>query len=391
MRFLHTADWHLGRSFHGSSLLDAQAAWLDWLVDVARERQVDAILVSGDIYDRALPPLDAIALADRALSRLVDVAPVVAISGNHDSAGRLSFGAALLERAGVHLRTDPTRAGEPVMIDGTAVYAIPYLEPDLVRGPLGVGERGHAAVLGAAMDLVRADLAERPAGTGSVVLAHAFVQGGAESASERDLSVGGVPHVPASVFSGVDYVALGHLHGPQRVGENGRYAGSPIAFSFSEESHHKSVVLVELGAAAPDDGQQSLLDAPAGVRHELIPCPVQRPLARISGPLDVLLADPALADAEAAWVEATITDPVRPLEAMEHLRARFPHAVVLRHEPAGAAAGVAGSYAERVRGLDDRALAARFVEDVRGAEPSPDEQALLDDALADHRLVESLA
>lgn len=390
MRFLHTADWHLGRSFHGSSLLDAQAAWLDWLVDVARDREVDAILVSGDIYDRALPPLDAIALADRALSRLVDIAPVVAISGNHDSAGRLSFGAALLERAGVHLRTEPARAGEPVMIDGTAVYAIPYLEPDLVRGGLGVGERGHSAVLTAAMDLVRADLAERPVGTGSVVLAHAFVQGAAESASERDLSVGGIAHVPASVFSGVDYVALGHLHGPQRVGDNARYAGSPIAFSFSEEAHTKSVVLVELGAARQDDGQQSLLDAPAGVRHELIACPVQRPLARISGPLDVLLADPALAAAEEAWVEATITDPVRPLEAMEHLRARFPHAVVLRHEPVGAPTGARGSYADRVRGLDDRALAARFVEDVRGAEPSPDEQALLDDALADHRLVESL-
>jgi len=400
MRFLHTADWHLGRSFHGSSLLDAQARWIDWLVELAREREVDAIVVSGDLYDRALPPVDAITLADDALRRLVEIAPVVAISGNHDSAGRLSFGSALFERAGVHLRTDPARVAEPVLIGDTAFYAIPYLEPDLVRGPMGVEERGHGAVLGAAMDAIRADLETRPAGTASVVLAHAFVAGAAESASERDLSVGGVAHVPASVFSGVDYVALGHLHGPQRVGDNGRYAGSPIAFSFSEEQHRKSVVLVDLvpagGAAAARaaaDPQQSLLDPEPelGTLHELIACPVDRPLARISGPLDVLLADPALAAVEDAWIEATVTDPVRPLEAMEHLRARFPHAVVLRHEPVGAAERPSDSYADRVRGLDDRALAARFVQDVRGAGPTEDEQALLDDALADRRLVESLA
>lgn len=396
MRLLHTADWHLGRSFHGSSLLGAQAAWIDWLVELAREREVDAIVVSGDIYDRALPPVDAIALADDALSRLVEIAPVVAISGNHDSAGRLAFGSSLFERAGVHLRTDPARVAEPVMIGETAFYAIPYLEPDLVRTGFGVSERGHGPVLGAAMDAIRADLATRPAGTSSVVLAHAFVAGGAESASERDLSVGGVAHVPASVFSGVDYVALGHLHGPQRVGDNARYAGSPIAFSFSEQSHTKSVVVVDVAAgrqagAHDDAGQQSLPDLEPATRHELIPCPVDRPLARISGPLDVLLADPALTSAEGAWVEATITDPVRPLEAMDHLRVRFPYAVVLRHEPAGAAAAAEGTYADRVRGLDDRALAARFVEDVRGQGPTDEEQSLLDDALADRRLVESLA
>jgi len=233
MRLLHTADWHLGRSFHGESLLAAQAAWADWLVELAAASSVDVIVVAGDLYDRALPPVDAIALADDALARLAAVAPVVVVSGNHDSATRLAFGSSLLSRAGLHLRTDPTRSGEPVRVGGLALYAIPYLEPDAVRVRLGVEERGHGPVLAAAMALVRADLAVRPAGTRAVVVAHAFVAGAVASESERDLAIGGASSVPVATFAGVDYAALGHLHGPQRVGENGRYAGSPLAFSFS--------------------------------------------------------------------------------------------------------------------------------------------------------------
>ncbi|MEA2176970.1 MAG: repair protein SbcD/Mre11, partial [Solirubrobacteraceae bacterium] len=177
MRFLHTADWHLGRPFHGESLLGAQAGAIDHVAEVARASAVDAILVSGDLYDRALPPVDAVRLADEALARLSEICPVVVISGNHDSATRLGFASGLLARAGVHVRTDPVAAGRPVELGGACVYAIPYLEPDLVRQALGCEERGHAAVLGAAMARVRADLAARPAGTRSVVVAHAFVTG----------------------------------------------------------------------------------------------------------------------------------------------------------------------------------------------------------------------
>jgi exonuclease SbcD len=377
MRLLHTADWHLGRSFHGASLVDAQAAWTAWLVDVAREAQVDAILVSGDLYDRALPPVDAVLLADEALRALVEVAPVVLISGNHDSATRLGFGSALLEQAGLHLRTDVARIGDPVLVGDTAVYGIPYLEPDIARPLLDVEARGHGPVLEAAMARVRADLATRPSGMRSVVLSHAFVAGGAPSESERDLSVGGAASVPASVFAGVDYVALGHLHAPQRVGGNGRYAGSPVAFSFSEAGHAKSVAVVEVAG----DGT---------VTHELVACPVQRPLAILRGPLEELLWDGALTAHEASWVQVTLTDAVRPVDAMARLRGRFPHAVVLAFEPEGATEASTESYAVRLRGLDDRQLAAAFVEDVRGAGPSDAEQALLDDALVAHRVGEAV-
>ncbi|MCW3039330.1 MAG: nuclease SbcCD, subunit [Solirubrobacterales bacterium] len=380
MRFLHTADWHLGRSFHGVSLFDAQATWIDWLVESARDARVDAVLVSGDLYDRALPPVDAVRLADEALRRLAEIAPVVLISGNHDSATRLAFGSGLLSRAGLHVLTDPATVGRPVMVGDVAFYGIPYLEPDVARGPLEVVERGHGPVLAAAMARVRADRAARPARTRAVVLAHAFVAGAAESDSERDLSVGGAAAVPASVFAGIDYVALGHLHAPQRVGGNGRYAGSPVAFSFSEAGHGKSVALVTL---ADEPGSSPVVD--------LLPCPVTRPLAVLRGELDVLLEDPAHASAETAWVQATLTDTARPAEAMARLRTRFPHAVVLAFDPQGAGERSEDSYAVRLKGLDDRQLAAAFVEDVRGEGPSDAEQALLDDALVARRVAEAVS
>ncbi len=371
MRLLHTADWHLGRSFHGESLLAAQAAAADHLVETARAGAVDAVLVAGDVYDRALPPVDAVRLADEVLSRLIEVCPVVVISGNHDSAPRLGFGAALLDRAGVHVRTVVARCGVPVLFGDTAVYALPYLEPDLARAELGCCQRGHAAVLAAAMARVRADLATRPGGTRSVVVAHAFVAGAQPSGSERDLAVGGAGSVPAGVFSGVDHVALGHLHGPQRAGPNGRYAGSPVAFSFSEARQRKSVAIVDLEGDV-----------------ELVACPVPRPLASLRGTLDALLADPAHAAAEAAWVQATLTDAVRPRDAMDRLRTRFPHTVVLGFEPEGAPPTAAGSYAQRLRGLDDSELVTGFVRDVRGAEADDAESALLEEALTAGRIRE---
>jgi len=377
MRLLHTADWHLGRSFHGESLLAAQAAWADWLVELAAASSVDVIVVAGDLYDRALPPVDAIALADDALARLAAVAPVVVVSGNHDSATRLAFGSSLLSRAGLHLRTDPTRSGEPVRVGGLALYPIPYLEPDAVRVRLGVEERGHGPVLAAAMALVRADLAVRPAGTRAVVVAHAFVAGAVASESERDLAIGGASSVPVATFAGVDYAALGHLHGPQRVGENGRYAGSPLAFSFSEATHAKSVALVDLAGSA------------ASV--ELVGCPVPRPLARIRGELETLLTDAAHEAAEEAWVEVTLTDAVRPADAMNRLRRRFAHAVALHFAPVGLPAGANGPYASRLRGLSDLQLATSFVEDVRGLPADAGEEALLAEVLGDPRVSEKVA
>jgi len=374
MRLLHTADWHLGRSFHGEPLYEAHAALIDHLVDLARSESVDAVVIAGDVYDRALPPVEAVRLADDALARLSEICPVIVISGNHDSGQRLGFGARVLARGGVHLHTRAAQCGTGIPVADGIVYPLPYLEPDVVRAELGVSERSHAAVLDAAMDRVRADLAGRPAGTPSAVVAHAFVTGAQESESERDLSVGGSASVAATTFEGVGYVALGHLHGPQRVGAGGRYAGSPVALSFSEAAHTKSTAIVEV--------------LPLGTTVDLVPCPVPRALATVRGTLEDLLQDAALEPLQDAWVQATVTDAVQPTDTMARLRTRFPHAVSLLFDPQGARELPGGSYAQRLDGLSDRDLVARFIEDVRGTVADEDEAALLDRAFADRRAAE---
>ncbi|MDQ1710233.1 MAG: repair protein SbcD/Mre11 [Frankiaceae bacterium] len=378
MRILHTSDWHLGRSFHRVDLLGAQAAYVDHLVDVVRSERVRAVVVAGDIYDRALPGVDAVSLCDEALARLADAgANVIAISGNHHSARRLGFGARLMARAGVHVRSDVHRAADPVLLtldDGTplAVYAVPYLEPDAVRPLLGadVG-RGHEAVLTAMLARCRADLAGRP-GTRSVVIAHAFVRGGEPSESERDISVGGISDVPLSVLAGFDYVALGHLHGRQRLAESVRYSGSPIAYSFSERDHVKGSWIADLSAAGL--GHVAFVDAPVGRR-----------LATVTGSLDEILASPAYDAYADHFLSVTLTDPGRVDDAMTRVQRRFPHAVHLEWQPVLSAGAVDASYRERIAGRDTVQIAAEFVEHARGTRPSAAESALLADVVERER------
>jgi exonuclease SbcD len=401
MRFLHTSDWHLGRSLHRADLREAQAAFLAHLVEVVRSERVDAVLVAGDVYDRAIPSLDAVALYEDALARLrATGARVVLISGNHDSARRLGVNGALIDAAGVHLRTRPEAVADPVLLDDehgqVAVYGIPYLEPALglpgvppeVPGPVAdanaaAGTRSHAAVLGAAAGLIRADAAARGADR-TVVLAHAWVAGGrtaterADSArqqtsgSERDISVGGIGYAPAGLFDGFSYVALGHLHGRQVLANHLRYAGSPLPYSFSEKDHEKGSWLVEVGA----DGTASA---------EWVPAPVYRRLAELSGRLDDLLTSPEHDGHVGDFLAVTLTDAARPEGAMERLRRRFPHILTLEFKPEGVRADQR-SYRERVSGRDDLAVAAEFVRHVRNSDPSGRERELLGAAFTAVRL-----
>ncbi len=372
MRFLHTSDWHVGRSLHGTDLLVAQEAVLGGLADVVADEGVDVVLVAGDVYDRAVPSADATAVLDRVLTRLRAAgAAVVLTPGNHDSARRLGFASGLLAVSGVHVRATTPQVDEPVLFTDehgeVAVYGLPYLEPDVARHELGLAVgRSHESVLTAAMDRVRADLAGRP-GTRSVVLAHAFVGGGVVSDSERDICVGGVDLVPASVFDGVDYVALGHLHRPQSLSPRVRYSGSPLAYSFGEAGHGKQAWLVDLDATGL-----------AGVRA--VPLPAPRRLTLLTGPLDQLLTDPAYAGVEEDFVSVRLTDPVRPIDPMRTLQARFPHCVHLEWIGDGATAD-GRSYQERLAGRTDLQVAVEFVTHVRGLEPSELERELLGRAL----------
>jgi DNA repair protein SbcD/Mre11 len=375
MRILHTSDWHLGRSFHREGMLAHQATYVDHLLEVVASERVDLVVVAGDVYDRALPHVDAVRLADEALARLAaSRARVVLTSGNHDSAQRLGFSARLIDAAGVFIRADASAVGTPVLLEDehgpVAVHGIPYLDPDAVREPWGLAGRSHEAALTEAMRRIDADTARRAApGLRTVVLAHAFVAGGPgtvqPSDSERDISVGGVSLVPASVFAGVDYTALGHLHGRHVLSDTVRYSGSPLAYSFSEADHRKGSWLVDLGARGV-------------TASEFVDAPVPRPLARLRGTLAELLADPAHGVHERAWVQATLTDDSRPLEAMDRLRERFPHTLVLGFEPAsGARSGVPLA---RVQGRSDHDIALDFLAEMRGAPASDAESGLLREA-----------
>ena len=370
MRILHTSDWHLGRSFHREDLLGHQGAFVDHLLDVVASEEVDVVVVSGDIYDRALPHVDAVALADEAFARLAaSRARVVVSSGNHDSAQRLGFGSRLMDAAGVFVRTDPSSVGTPVVLEDrhgeVAIHAIPYLDPSALLEPWGLGHRSHQAALGEAMTRVRRDLAARPTQTRSVVLAHAFVAGATPSESERDISVGGVSRVATSTFDGIDYTALGHLHGPHELAPGLRYSGSPLAYSFSEADQSKGSWLVEL-------------DATGFSAARWIEAPVPRRLSRVAGSLAELLDDPTLTAREHDWVQATLTDVPRPARAMEQLRRRFPHTLVLQF-PAPAADP--SMPARPASGHSDHAISLDFVRHVRGIAATTAESDLLQEAI----------
>lgn len=391
MRILHTSDWHLGRTLHGVDLVEHQAAFLDHLVEVVRQERVDAVLVAGDVYDRAIPPVAVVDLLTDTLLRLTELTRVVLTPGNHDSATRLGFAAPLFrERLAVRARVeDLARPLELPAADGESsalVYALPYLDPDTTRhrlaeedddGTAVVPARSHEAVAAAAMRRVRTDLAARRAAgprVPAVVMAHAFVVGGQASESERDIRVGGVDAVPLDVLTGgdlaPDYLALGHLHGPQRVGPEradgaggplARYSGSPLAYSFSERHHTKSSVLLELGAD--------------GVGHvELLPTPCPRRLSEASGSLEELLS-PAFDTQAQDWVRVAVTDTARPRDLYARVRARFPHALVVQHRPAVPLTGGPARAVTAAR--DPLEVAAEFVQEVTGAAPTAAETAVL--------------
>ena len=373
VKILHTSDWHVGRTFHGRDLLKEQESVLGGLADTVSDERVDVVVVSGDLFDRAVPNAEAVAVCSRVLKRIRHAgAQIVVTPGNHDSAARLGFLGAFAEAGGLHLRTRIAELAEPVLLADdhgpVAVYGIPFLEPETARQALGVPDaKGHGGVLTEAMRRVREDLAARP-GARSVVLAHAFVTGGEPCESERTIAVGGVQDVSGSVFAGVDYAALGHLHGQQTLADHLRYSGSPVAYSFSEARHTKQVWLVELGP-----------EGLAGVERRALPVP--RELSALTGALDDLLLRPEHDAVVDHFLSVTLTDRVRPLDALRRLQARFPHAVHVEWRPEGGRAGEL-RFAERVRGRTDEEVACCFLEDVRGDRPGDRELLLLREAFA---------
>lgn len=382
MRILHTSDWHIGRTFHGHSTLDALRGVLDGLIAQVREHRVDVVIVAGDVFDSATPAAACYTLLSDALRGIADAgARVVVTSGNHDSAARLGFQAGLL-RDGIHVLTDPDAVGTPLTIDDAHgpvhFYGIPYLEPALLRHRWE-GVRTQAAVLGRAMDLVRADLAER--GGRSVAIAHCFAAGVEPTPHlERDIQQGGLDVVPLSTFDGVDYMALGHIHGRQRLSERVRYAGAPLHYSFGEGDKPRGSWLIELDA----DGLAAV---------EWLDLPVPRRLVTLRGPFAEILSDEALAVHAEAWVCVEYTDDLPEADPLRRLQQRFPFCAKVVHAPATVRAGDTATYVERVRAArSDRELVDAFLVHVREGQGATEREAdLIDDVLDDRVRQEALA
>jgi len=456
MRILHTSDWHLGRTFGPVSLHADQEAFLDWLVGVVVAEDVDVVAVAGDLYDRAIPPTESVALLRETLERLVARrVRVVAIAGNHDGPERLAAYDGLTDLAGVVVRGGFVRAGAVTTLeldDGPLdVVAVPYLDPvltppgwaadadadaDADARPSGGGAHLDRPVPSGSVAPAVADDAERPSPAGgaepltlldllaemesepaptgvvatvptapgsgpsgpagrrshhgvlrqalararaerrsprSLLVAHAFVSGGETSESERFLTVGGTAEVGIELFDGFDYVALGHLHRPQRVRaglDTVRYSGTPLPYSFSE-TQAKHVVLVDMAS-----------DGTCEVRT--LEVPLGRRVATVTGTIDELLADPRHAGAEGSFVRAVLTDRGYVVDAKSRLQARFPHVVEVVPRPAPVADGEGRGPldAGARRRLDPLEAALGFWRDATGEAPEEVERALLESVLA---------
>lgn len=357
MRILHTSDWHLGRIFHGIYLTADQDHVLQQFIQLAGEARPDVILITGDIYDRSVPPTEAIKLLDETLSRiLMDYQiPIILITGNHDSPDRLGFGNRLMARQGLHLIGQLTDRLKPVVIHdpyGPVYFCpAPYAEPPLVRERLCAPDAvNHEQAM---ISLIQHLSTPIPAGARKVILAHAFAAGGEESESERPLSVGGSGTVSASLFQHFNYAALGHLHQPQNVGcEHVRYAGSLLKYSFSEAAHRKCVTLVEMDGA----GKTSI---------ETISLTPRRDVRRLEGYFTDILAGPGNGESRDDYIMVTLRDPGPIMDAIGKLRQVYPNVLHLERPSLTAGGELRGPGADHRR-LNEADLFSSFFEQVTG-------------------------
>jgi exonuclease SbcD len=361
MRILHTSDWHIGRNLNLFDLSDAQTQFIDHVIQVVKVEKVDAVLISGDIYDRALPSLDAIATFEYALKELSAITKVIVTSGNHDGARRLGFASLLLENSNIYIRTRIEDIDSPVLLTDEnktiAVYGIPYLEPfssssKLVTNPEEAQkvQRSHQGVLSLAIDRINADR-KKTKHNHAVVMSHAWFTGGETDGSEIDINVGGIGNAPTSLLNGFDYAALGHIHRPQVIEDNIRYSGSALHYSFKGAKAKRLTYLVDFSGPKP-------------VTTEIL-SPVYRELTEIEDSMDNFLRLAKYAENENSFLKIKLTDKPAPLQAMAQLRVRFPWVVELSTLTG---TGEMPKW-EEIRDKSDFDICCDFLDDVRGAAP----------------------
>ncbi|QQX78801.1 exonuclease SbcCD subunit D [Shewanella sp. KX20019] len=320
MKFIHTSDWHIGRQLHNQSLLDDQRSVLNQIVELAVKHDVDAVIVAGDIYDRSIPPANAVALLDEVVNRLVNELNIalIMIAGNHDGHERLGFASRQMIDSGLHIVGPLTKTLTPIELKGkqgnAVFYGLPYADPATVRHVFDCEVSTHEQAMVKLLEQVHEHDSK---GLPKVVLSHCFLDGGSESESERPLSIGGADKVSPALFTPFNYVALGHLHGPQYKGaQHVRYSGSMLKYSFSEQHQKKSVTLVEFD----DDGK---------AQFELLPLTTKRDVRIVEGELAKLLEIGKTDLNRDDYLMVRLSDKNAILDAMGKLRSVYPNVLHL--------------------------------------------------------------
>ena len=316
MLFLHTSDWHLGATGGERELLEDQRFFIDEICRIVRERRVDAVLLAGDVYDRAVASASAIGLYDDAMDRLCRElgVPVLVIAGNHDGPERLASCGSLLDRAGLHVLGAAQREPKVVSFPEAEVFLLPWITEEKVKS-LYPEEREKIQSLPDAYRVALDRMRERfTPGKKHIVLAHAFITDAETSTSDRAAVIGTAAQVPASVFDGFDYVALGHIHKPQNVNAHVRYSGTPMAYSFGkEESQEKSVTLLDTKT----------------MEREIVPLTPLHRWTTLEGPYETLLAGEYPEETKNGYVRLNVTDSAVGLEMLSRLREQYPNALVI--------------------------------------------------------------
>ncbi|WP_065188514.1 exonuclease SbcCD subunit D [Shewanella woodyi] len=320
MKFIHTSDWHIGRQLHNQSLLEDQRHVLAQIVELAVTHEVDGVIIAGDIYDRSIPPANAVALLDEVVNRLVNELkiPVIMIAGNHDGHERLGFASRQMRESGLHIIGPLKPTLTPIVLKGKSgdavFYGLPYADPATVRHLFESEVSTHEQAMVELLEQVHKHDSQ---GLPKVVISHCFLDGGSESESERPLSIGGADKISPSLFTPFSYTALGHLHGPQFKGEpQVRYSGSILKYSFSEQHQKKSVTLVELTA----EGEASI---------ELLPLTAMRDVRIIEGELDTLLEEGKADLHRDDYLMVRLLDKRAILDPMGKLREVYPNVLHL--------------------------------------------------------------
>ncbi|NLI89064.1 MAG: exonuclease SbcCD subunit D [Epulopiscium sp.] len=321
MRFIHTSDWHLGKIFHRMHLTNDQEIVLEGLKDILRAERPDALIISGDIYDRAIPPVEAVDLFSNFTQDILMETgiPIIAIAGNHDSPDRIHYGSKLLAEENLHIIGKSDKGYEKISLEDeygqVDFYVIPYADPGYIKY---IYQMNHIKSHDDAFREITKKILEEKTDNRSVIMAHAYVQGGnIHSESERPLSIGGTDIVSADHFKHFNYAALGHLHAPQRAGEDYiRYSGSLMKYSTSEATQKKCVYMVELD----EDGQ---------INYDEVVITPPKDVRIVKGLLEDVIEAGRSDENSHDYIRAIIEDEGALLDPMEKIRAVYPNAIAM--------------------------------------------------------------